>query len=610
MANHIISLLSGSVLNDTGAGNALVDLDPLGGILTVNADGFLISAPPAALANGVELSGGKWTVNIKGAVGTFTPGSGLFLSGSSAISPDVITVDTTGSLFGAATGGYGIYAERTFTLTNKGTIDGKHVGVGSFSGASTITNSGVIEGDTYGVLFNVVAGTNTITNSGTIRGGTAILDAVGGADKVTNSKTIIGDVKLFTGGDTLKNTGTITGAVGLGDGINFFTNGKIITGNVSTGVDVDTLMNTGTITGTVNTGDGADTFTNTGTVTGIIDLGKGADTYKGSAKAETVTDNDGADSYKLGAGNDTFIAIGATLGSDGIDTIDGVTGIDTYDASGAASPVLINLSTTPPLTSVWSSVPGSTAWGLDVSGEAVTGLVLPPPPTAYDRITGFENAKGGSAEDYFFGSLAANVLEGNGGVDRLFGYGGNDILDGGADGDELSGGTGSDVLKGGGGGDQLHGDDFLSLVGGNDTLDGGDDADGLYGGVGADKLTGGTGPDAFLFLHKRESGLTATTRDTITDFEGSGAAGGDFINLSAIDADERAISSGDQAFTFTASDGFGAFTVGTAGQLRFQITAAGTVVYGETTGDGKADFSILVQGIHHFSTINGEDFFL
>ena len=100
--------------------------------------------------------------------------------------------------------------------------------------------------------------------------------------------------------------------------------------------------------------------------------------------------------------------------------------------------------------------------------------------------------------------------------------------------------------------------------------------------------------------------MTAATRDTITDFEGSGLAGGDKIRF-FLDADERAISPGDQAFTFTANDGFGAFTVGTAGQLRFQITAAGTIVTGETTGDGKADFSILVNGQHHFET---GDFFL
>ncbi len=70
---------------------------------------------------------------------------------------------------------------------------------------------------------------------------------------------------------------------------------------------------------------------------------------------------------------------------------------------------------------------------------------------------------------------------------------------------------------------------------------------------------------------------------------------------------------GQQSFAFTGSDGFAAFQagfVGVQGQLRFQQTAAGTLILGETTGDGKADFSILVQGVHHFSTVPGDDFVL
>ena len=97
--------------------------------------------------------------------------------------------------------------------------------------------------------------------------------------------------------------------------------------------------------------------------------------------------------------------------------------------------------------------------------------------------------------------------------------------------------------------------------------------------------------------------------DVITDFEGSGAVGGDLISLLDIDANESTpIGTNNEAFTFTGNDGFGAFTA--AGQLRFEITAAGTIIWGETNGDGKADFSILVQGVHHFSTASGDDFLL
>ena len=45
-----------------------------------------------------------------------------------------------------------------------------------------------------------------------------------------------------------------------------------------------------------------------GTVDGLIDLGGGADTFNGGAKAETVRDAAGDDTYNFGKGNDTYIA--------------------------------------------------------------------------------------------------------------------------------------------------------------------------------------------------------------------------------------------------------------------------------------------------------------
>jgi Ca2+-binding RTX toxin-like protein len=251
------------------------------------------------------------------------------------------------------------------------------------------------------------------------------------------------------------------------------------------------------------------------------------------------------------------------------------------------------------------SIAGKIAFGTNVAGGNT------------DVITGFENASGGGGNDRIFGSALANIINGGGGADVLSGFGGNDIITGGLGNDNMEGGTGNDRLEGGDGDDFIVGDTFvqsgfLSTGVGADALLGGVGEDTLFGGAGRDVLTGGTESDTFFFRSKTESGVSATTRDTITDFEGSGGAGGDVIALNLIDADERSFpfSAGDQAFQFTSHDGLGAFSVGAAGFLRFEYTAAGTVIYGETNGDGKADFSILVVGQHRFSASPAEDFFL
>src|SRR4029079_2957471 len=144
------------------------------------------------------------------------------------------------------------------------------------------------------------------------------------------------------------------------------------------------------------------------------------DHFNGGANAETVLDGDGADTTKLGGGNDTYIAVFNFLG-DGIDVIDGGKGAaDPYDASRVISLVnlLINLDSvahTDVLTGAANTV-------------AVKDSIFFYPP---ETITGFENASGGDGNDSIFGTSAANVLTGNAGFDGLFGYGGNDRLLGG-----------------------------------------------------------------------------------------------------------------------------------------------------------------------------------
>ncbi len=184
---------------------------------------------------------------------------------------------------------------------------------------------------------------------------------------------------------------------------------------------------------------------------------------------------------------------------------------------------------------------------------------------------GNDNITGGSGDDLIRGEIGSDTLNGGSGNDLIFGDEGIDTLFGGSGDDDLRGGIQNDTLYGEAGADQLRGED------GNDNL---------YGGAGRDFFTGGAGNDNFYFDDGDFSGITAATADRIVDF----AQGSDRIRLNLVDA--NAAVAGDQAFTFI---GTGAFT-NVAGQLRYQISGATTLVYGDTNGDGVADFAIALTG--------------
>lgn len=127
----------------------------------------------------------------------------------------------------------------------------------------------------------------------------------------------------------------------------------------------------------------------------------------------------------------------------------------------------------------------------------------------------------------------------------------------------LEGGTGKNKLTG---------------LGGNDILD---------GDKGADILNGGLGADDFDYNALSDSGLTSATRDTIQGFQ----RGIDDIDLRTLDA--RSGVAGNQAFTFIGSQGFH----DRKGELHLVDVGANIRVEGDVTGDGRADFSILVLGV-------------
>src|SRR5581483_2745152 len=206
---------------------------------------------------------------------------------------------------------------------------------------------------------------------------------------------------------------------------------------------------------------------------------------------------------------------------------------------------------------------------------------------------GDDTVTGGDFNDVIHGDAGNDVMISSPGADRFEGGVGSDTAKYTAEVDAVDvtlngstpvnltlGGVNKDVLQdvenvwGGLGNDTLIGDGFantflggagadqLNGAGGNDILNGSVGNDMLIGGAGRDTMTGGAGFDIFDFNSIAESLPGVANRDVITDFVGNGAAAGDQIDLSTIDANTGV--AGDQAFTFI---GAAAFTA--AGQLRY-----------------------------------------
>jgi serralysin len=151
-------------------------------------------------------------------------------------------------------------------------------------------------------------------------------------------------------------------------------------------------------------------------------------------------------------------------------------------------------------------------------------------PGSLDTIIGFEDAIGSFAADLLIGTNGANKLDGKAGTDDLIG------------------------------------------LGGRDTLFGGPDA------------------DRFIFQKLSDSGVKASTRDLILDFN----QGVDHIVLTDLEA------SVGHAFSFIGTAAFHHI----AGELRQSDSGANTIVSLDANGDGKADFSVELQG--HFVLTAGD----
>jgi Ca2+-binding RTX toxin-like protein len=258
-------------------------------------------------------------------------------------------------------------------------------------------------------------------------------------------------------------------------------------------------------------------------------------------------------------------------------------------------------------------------------------------------LLGFEGAGGDAEGDTFgdienvTGSIYADILWGDDGVNKLMGMDGADVLRGLDGSDTLDGGAGADRMLGGPGGDTYYVDNgadevievagqgadqvltsvsyslapgsevemlgvtdraattAISLGGNNyaNTIFGNAGVNVIVGGAGLDTMIGGDGGDIFVWHSITEMGSTVDANsDTVgSDFN---AAIGDRLVLNLIDADGNA-GNGDTAFSFigTADNPFTA-----AGQVSWLVGETDTYILLNTDGDAATDGVIRVLGVH------------
>jgi Ca2+-binding RTX toxin-like protein len=196
---------------------------------------------------------------------------------------------------------------------------------------------------------------------------------------------------------------------------------------------------------------------------------------------------------------------------------------------------------------------------------------------------------GNALANVIIGTQADDTLDGAGGNDTIYGKPIGENYDWNDDADVIRGGSGNDVIYGGGGAketwdgnDTLYGDD------GNDRVYAQFGNDRLTGGAGLDQLSGGPGNDIFDYNAVSESKPGAASRDVVLDFVGVGAAAGDRVDLSTIDANTT--KAGNQAFVFK---GAGAITG--AGQVHVVASGADTLIQANTGGTTAPELEILVK---------------
>jgi Ca2+-binding RTX toxin-like protein len=390
-------------------------------------------------------------------------------------------------------------------------------------------------------------------------------------------------------------------------------------------------------------GPGTDTasyYTSTAGIMASLSYGVGVggdaegDTYfsienlDGSGYADTLVGNDGNNLLE-GNGGDDFLD-----GGDGDDTLDGGWENDTLKGGGGADVLQGNAGID--TASYYESpegvfvVLGAFGMGGDAEGDTFEGIENLTGSIYADTLwgdDGLNQLMGMDGNDTLKGGGGADSLHGGNGNDTLDGMDGNDTLDGGAGADTMWGGTGGDtyyvdngadevIEVAGQGADQVQTSVSYSLAPGSEVemlgttdraattaislagneyanrISGNAGVNVIVGGAGLDTMWGGLGGDIFVWHSITEMGSTVDANsDTVGDFN---AAIGDLIVLSLIDADGNA-GNGDTAFSFVGT-AYNPFTA--AGQVCWLPGETDTYILLNTDGDVAIDGVIRVLGVH------------
>jgi Ca2+-binding RTX toxin-like protein len=618
--NGLANTIRGTAGNDTldggagadtmfgGAGNDIYVVDSTGDVVKEYAGGgtdevqtslafYQLGATVENLtgtsAGGQRLVGNDGANAIKGGAGndTLDGGSGAdTLAGGAG--DDRYIVDNAGDV---VTEGAGAGTDEVFTALASYTLTANVENLEGTGTGQALTGNG---------LANTIRGT---AGNDTLDGGAGADTLFGGSGDDTYVVDNAGDAvneSVGAGTDTVRTT---LASYALADNVENLVgtsaSAQALTGNAQANTSTG-----GSGNDTLDGGAGADTLTG----------GAGSDRYVVDNAGDVVVEVSGQGldsvstslaSYTLAANVENLVGTAATgqalTGNNLKNTVTGGNGDDALDGGANADHLSGGL--------------GNDHYVVDNAGDVVTeganhGIdEVFTNLAAYTLASNVENLKGTSA--------AGQALTGNDLANELRGNVGNDTLDGGAGADTLYGGAGDDTYVVDNAGDvvkefaasgsdsvltslaayQLTGnvenltgtvDTGQSLTGNGlaNTLTGAGGNDTLTGGDGQDFLFGGGGADVFAFANT-DSSADHALADVIGDFD-SGA--GDKIDLALIDA--RTTNQGDQAFDFIGTDAFS----GAAGELHYLQDGGNTFVEGDVDGDGTADFSIQVTGLHDF----------
>jgi Ca2+-binding RTX toxin-like protein len=632
------------------AGSSLALSGPLS-LMEGNSGGTAFTFTVTRSGDISGVSSAAWAVSGSGSsaasasdfAGAILPGGTVsFVAGETS---KTITVTVRGDLVAEA--------DETFTLTLTSPSAGTTIADGSTTG--TIRNDdlaaagpslalsgplNLAEGDSGATAF-----TFTVTRSGDTSGTSSAAWAVSGSGASG------ADASDFAGG--VLPSGTVSFAAGETT--------KTITVNVAgdrimEAHETFTLMLSSPSAGTnITNGTTAGTITNDDTAGPSLALSGPLSLAEGNSGRTAFTFTVTRSGDSSGSSSASWAVTGSgTNAASAADFFGGVlpSGTVTFAAGEVTKTITINVigDTVIEADEAFTLTLTSPSAGTTIANGSTTGTIRNDDAVAGNTPTeGNDNLTGTAQADTINGLGGDDVIDGGAGDDTLLGGVGNDILIGGAGIDRLEGGLGDDTYyadipsdivneKGNEGFDTVYfsgagkftlktnievlvltgtgdisgtgnssdnritgnsGNNTLTGAGGDDTIFGMDGNDVIEGGAGRDTLSGGAGLDTFVFRSLADigGGATGLPSDLIVDW-----AAGDKIDVSKIDA--VASTSTNDKFTFVGTTAFSG-----AGQLHYvQDASRGqTYVEGDVNGDGAADFSLVLTGLH---TLAAADFML